>query len=121
MIKQVIVLRTDLKNKDGHKVRTGKLIAQACHASIGFLVKPSDSVQILSEWASTGMTKICLKVNSENELLELYREAQKEHLPVYLVKDEGRTEFSEPTYTCLAIGPWDSEKIDKVTNGLSLL
>lgn len=35
--KQIIVIRTDLKNHQGQKVRTGKLIAQACHASIAFL------------------------------------------------------------------------------------
>ena len=35
--KQIIIIRTDLKNHQGQKVRTGKLIAQACHASIAFL------------------------------------------------------------------------------------
>jgi len=35
--KQIIVMRTDLRNSQGQKVRTGKLIAQACHASIAFL------------------------------------------------------------------------------------
>lgn len=32
--KQVIVLRTDLRNAQGHKIRTGKLIAQGAHASL---------------------------------------------------------------------------------------
>ena len=32
-VKQVLVIRKDLKNTDGHKVRSGKVQAQACHAS----------------------------------------------------------------------------------------
>ena len=36
-IKQVIVVRTDLRNTEGQKVRTGKLFAQVSHASMAFL------------------------------------------------------------------------------------
>jgi len=31
--KQVIVMRNNLRNKSGDKLRKGKLIAQGCHAS----------------------------------------------------------------------------------------
>ena len=37
-VKQVIVVRKDLKNTQGHKVRTGKIIAQACHAAESWLL-----------------------------------------------------------------------------------
>ena len=36
-VKQIIVIRRDLRNSDGQKVSTGKLIVQGAHASIAFL------------------------------------------------------------------------------------
>ena len=37
-IKQVIVMRKDLRNTEGHKIHTVKLIAQGCHASMKVIV-----------------------------------------------------------------------------------
>lgn len=43
-------------------------------------------------------------------------------LEVHLMTDSGKTEFHrEPTRTCLAIGPNESEKIDEITGELQLL
>jgi peptidyl-tRNA hydrolase, PTH2 family len=73
------------------------------------------------EWVETGTTKICLQVQSEEELLSLYQAALKAGLEAYLVKDAGRTEFKGvETYTAVAIGPNQSEAIDKITGHLKL-
>ena len=120
--KQVIVMRKDLK------MRRGKEIAQACHASIAFLtrqlqgektnVKISDAAR---EWIESGFTKICVQVQSEEELMEIKNKAECAGLDVHLVTDAGKTEFDGvPTKTCLAIGPDQASKIDAITGGLSL-
>jgi len=114
MIKQVLVLRHDLK------VRKGKLIASGAHAAIGALAKskPED----IKKWEEDGCTKICVSVPDENALLQLRLDAWVAQLPYYLVQDAGRTEFhGEATYTALGIGPADADAIDKITGTLPLL
>ncbi len=113
MIKQVLVVRKDLK------VRTGKLIAQAAHASVGAYEVASTKDR--HEWWASGQTKICVQAQNEKELYILYLKAKSKGLPVYLVIDEGRTEFAGvPTTTALGIGPADGENIDEITGTLKL-
>jgi PTH2 family peptidyl-tRNA hydrolase len=124
MIKQVIVVRKDLK------MRRGKEIAQGAHASIAFLTRRLQNKSKYSElcltrqeldWINGIFTKVCLKVNSEEELLEVERKAKEAGLECHLVTDAGLTEFNGvPTKTCLAIGPDESEKIDLITGDLEL-
>jgi PTH2 family peptidyl-tRNA hydrolase len=120
--KQVLVVRNDLN------MRRGKMIAQGAHASIMFLVQRLCDPQAgskdhaIQEWLNNGMTKICVRVDSEAELLEIAQEAQDAELTVHVTTDAGHTEFAGvPTKTCLAIGPDEEEKIDTVTGNLKLL
>lgn len=123
IIKQVIVMRTDT----APPMRRGKQIAQGAHASIAFLTKnitQSNKLNLTTpqmEWIANGFTKICVRVDSEEELHRIYNEAKAASLEAHIVKDSGKTEFKEPTYTCLAIGPDYSSKIDKITGQLKLL
>lgn len=119
--KQIIIMRKDLKNIKGFKVNTGKLIASACHATLSsFLEVQKRDTAILNEWQSNGTKKICLAVNSLEELLELYLKVQKADIPCSLIVDNGLTEFLGPTITCIGIGPWPSKIIDDITGHLSL-
>lgn len=113
-------------------MRKGKMIAQGAHASLNaFLCKAWIDVdpkrilvplnRVTEEWFKGSHTKITVSVNSEQELLDLCEKAKSLCLPYYLVKDAGLTEFKEPTYTALAIGPEDSDKIDVITKELPLL
>jgi len=119
-MKQVIVIRKDLK------MRRGKEIAQGAHASIAFLTnKFQNNEFVLSkaeeEWVFGIFRKICVIVNSEEELLEIHRKAEEVGLVSSLIQDSGKTEFGGiPTYTCLAIGPDKPDKIDKITGHLKL-
>ena len=118
-VKQVIVVRKDLK------MRRGKEIAQCCHASTSVLIQKILHGAYLSEeevfWISGHRKKVCLQVNSEEELLDIHQKALDAGLFSNIVTDMGLTEFNGvPTKTCLAIGPDTSEKIDKVTGGLKL-
>ncbi len=117
MIKQVILMRKDLK------MRRGKEIAQGSHASMSFLLKQStpSNAPIIKEWVEGGQTKICLQIHSEEEMLELFKKADMAGLRANIITDSGRTEFNGvPTRTCMAIGPDLAVDIDKITKHLKL-
>ncbi len=113
--KQVLVVRHDLK------CRRGKMMAQVAHASVGAVIPNTDDVRVI-EWLSGSFTKICVRCDSEEELLELEASAKKQGLINCLITDNGITEFNGiPTRTVLAIGPDTLENINLVTSHLKLL
>ncbi len=124
-VKQVIVMRHDLK------MRRGKQIAQGAHASMSFICRrlQGNNAVLLSEftpleqaWLNGTFAKVCCRVDSEEELMSIHDRAKELDLEVHLITDSGRTEFhGRPTRTCLAIGPDDCSKIDQVTGHLNLL
>jgi PTH2 family peptidyl-tRNA hydrolase len=66
--------------------------------------------------------KVCVRCNSEEELMAIHDKAIEMGLEVHLITDSGRTKFQgQPTRTCLVIGPDDVSKIDLVTGHLELL
>ena len=123
--KQVIVLRKDLN------MRKGKMVAQGAHASMRAILnlarREGDSLVIPLDarsepWLCGRFKKICVSVNSESELLELHRQALAANLITSLIQDAGLTEFGGiPTYTAVAIGPDEGDKIDQLTGQLALL
>lgn len=125
-IKQIIVIRKDLR------MRRGKEVVQGSHASMGFIRRAMDGVvkhatmavftPVQYAWLkSETHKKICLQVDSEQELIEVQEAAIKAGLDSYMVTDAGLTEFDGvATKTALAIGPDLSEKIDPVTKHLKL-
>lgn len=125
--KQIIVMRKDLN------MRRGKQIAQGAHAALGAVLslqtaKDDDSLTIsltnsaVAAWLTGRFTKICVSVDSESELHELYQKAKSLRLPAALITDAGLTEFNGvPTVTCCAIGPAWPEDVDKLTGKLPLL
>lgn len=130
-MKQVIVIRKDLN------MRKGKMIAQGCHASseicmkfvtlADFPMRGGSEGEKLVDWfrqwqTQHAHTKICVSVDSEDELLEVHRKGREAGLPISLIQDAGKTEFNGvPTYTAAAIGPAPSELIDPITGHLKLL
>ena len=119
MVKQVLIIRKDLG------MRKGKFAVQAAHAAIQALL--NDTLQLktdtaLLEWFASGQRKICVYVNSEQELIELYKKALSKKLRCSLITDSGITEFNgQPTKTAVAIGPNDADVIDEITSSLPLL
>lgn len=112
-MKQVIIMRTDLK------MGKGKIAAQACHASLN-CYKNADKSR-LRAWELSGQKKVVLKVSSEKELLELNSIVKETNLPHSLITDAGHTQIEPSTRTCLGIGPGSDEEIDKLTGHLKLL
>jgi peptidyl-tRNA hydrolase, PTH2 family len=133
-VKQVIIIRKDLK------MRRGKEIAQGSHASIAWLtnrlmtrtkaitkelgggaVTYADFTEPEWGWICGNFRKICVVVNSEEELRKVYQAALDAGLVAEIIEDTGLTEFrGVPTLTAVAIGPDYDEKIDPVTGHLAL-
>ena len=65
--------------------------------------------QLVRSWEDVGQPKIALKVESEEEMLRLIREAKKVGLPAASIRDAGRTQVASGTRTVAAIGPGKSE------------
>jgi len=112
-MKQVMVIRTDLK------MGKGKIAAQACHGSLGAYKRADE--RIIKKWESEGEKKVVVKASDLRELYEILELIKNADIPYYLVQDAGRTELPKGTVTCLGIGPDEDEKIDKITNELKLL
>ncbi len=122
-------------------MRRGKEIAQGSHASMQFLVEPitkqisqcaeemqnatncSASLNLSlreASWLTKGMAKVCLRVDSEEQLLSLHQKAAAAGLKSFLITDSGRTEFKgKPTITACAIGPDITSAIDAITGDLT--
>ena len=123
--KQVIVLRNDLK------CRKGKMCVQAAHASLKAILdlctKNDNTLTLymddrLKPWIEGLYKKICVGVNNEQELLDIYADAQAAGLICSIITDSGLTEFNGvPTLTAVAVGPDTSDKIDLITGHLTLL
>lgn len=116
MVKQAIVVRTDLK------MGRGKMCAQVAHASLSAYKETlRRNKKIAEEWEEEGMKKIVLKVKNLNELLEYYNKCRERGIPVSLIKDAGHTQIEPGTITCFGAGPWKEEEIDALLGELKLL
>ncbi len=112
-MKQVILIRTDLK------MPKGKLVAQAAHAAVAATLKSKK--EKVNAWQQQGAKKVAVKVESKTELFKLIAKAKLQGLTTATIRDGAKTFFKVPTITCSAIGPHQDEKIDKITKDLSLL
>ena len=135
--KMMIVMRRDLK------MRKGKIAAQAGHAAIeailtalkkeerlqdlvmteeGMVLKTDDPHESpLCEWFHFGCAKICVYVDSEEELLAIAEKAKEKNIIAAVITDAGMTEFhGVPTKTCLALEPLPSDITNELTGHLPL-
>ena len=87
-IKQVIVMRHDLKT------RRGKQIAQGAHAAMSFIcrrlqergsVSLGDFTDAQRAWLAGSFAKVCCRVDSEEELMLIHDKALEAGLEVHLV------------------------------------
>jgi PTH2 family peptidyl-tRNA hydrolase len=110
--KQAILLREDIG------MSKGKMIAQACHASLK-AYKKADSTEA-ADWEQEGSRKIVLEVEGEG-IAERLQRAKSKGLPAAMVKDAGETELEPGTKTAVGIGPAEESKVDSVTGDLKLI
>ena len=132
MIKQVVVMRTDLN------MRKGKMCAQAAHASMkvffdrlvtdartddrGEYEYSFKATPEMVEWIDGAFTKVVVGMDDGDANVRLAQRVKEAGLPHALITDNGATEFhGVKTVTCLAIGPAKAEDIDVFTKELKLL
>ncbi|MCK9574823.1 MAG: aminoacyl-tRNA hydrolase [Candidatus Pacearchaeota archaeon] len=124
--KQVIVVRTDLV------MPMGKLGAQISHASeapvYNQMTKSGDVRTLITKegsalqlWLDGPFVKIILGCKSLDKLLKLAEDVKARNIPVAIIKDAGYTVFTEPTITCIGIGPCFPEEIDDLTKRFQTL
>lgn len=137
-VKQVIVFRKDLlKGQDA--IRKGKFAGQVAHASTAALLSCFRKREAgdmycydvefrkgtyLDTWLNGVFTKVVVSVPDDAALRDLYNRIQTDapEIPVALITDCGRTEFhGKPTNTCIGIGPYYADEIDRFTADLQLL
>ena len=101
------------------------MCAQAGHSVEGALEQLAQSFDgriKIDEWKRKHKhTKICVSVDSEEELLKVHMDACRAGIISYLVLDAGITEFNQPTHTCCCLGPDENGRIDAITGNLKLL
>jgi len=126
-IKQVIVIRRDLRMRQGKACSqtahaSGEFMKEALFAAINgeFTEKTISPVEF--EWMCNGGAKITLRTDSEEQFNEIVKQAKSEGLKIAVITDAGHTEFNGvPTITAVAIGPDYAERIDVVTGSLKPL
>lgn len=110
-LKQILVIRADLK------MEVGEIASHVAHGSVKSAIQASKTA--FNKWNQTDCNKAILQVKSEKELIKLYIKCLGE-FPCYLVKGNRRI-FEKPKFTCLAVGPTRSEKLDEIFGELELL
>jgi PTH2 family peptidyl-tRNA hydrolase len=114
--KQVIAVRTDLG------MSRGKMAVQVAHGSVSAAERARVTKQEeWRAWMREGQKKVAVKVISEEEVLELRRQAVTHSLPHAIIRDAGMTELPPGTLTVIGIGPAKAKAVDEVTKGLKLL
>ncbi len=112
-IKYVIVVRKDLG------MGVGKIAGQVGHACSSVVW---NNIDYVSDWMNQGnQRKTVLKVNSENELIELIKKAKVLNILTTVIRDAGKTQVEPNTMTCCGFGPDSSQVLDKLTGNLKLL
>ena len=130
--KQTIILRKDLQLSKGEFISHGSFLSLATflknakietkelppipnnHYRLSIYVKKDD---ILDSWFTTGLSRSCLFVKNEKELIDLMKLAKEKNIPTSLITDIGKTMFhGEKTKTALAIGPCEEDNMIEFVN-----
>ncbi|RME79193.1 MAG: peptidyl-tRNA hydrolase [Methanobacteriota archaeon] len=110
-LKQAIIVNKELD------MGKGKACAQVAHASIQAFLEAKESIR--DEWLSQGSKKIVLKA-TEEELLNIYKEARSYGIAASLIRDAGLTQIKPGSLTAVAVGPAEEGEIDKLVKELKL-
>ena len=100
----------------------GKTAVQVAHGSVSAAERARVTKQEeWRAWMREGQKKVAVKVGSEEEIMELRKQAITHSLPHAIIRDAGMTELPPGTLTVIGIGPAKLEAVDEVTKVLKLL
>lgn len=113
--KLVLVVRNDLK------MGKGKAAAQCAHAAVtAYKQAQKKEPYLLKLWLMTGQRKVVVKADSENEILEIQKNAHEAGLLTTVIHDAGHTQVAAGSLTVLGVGPAAAQLLDEVTGHLKL-
>ncbi|XP_044261394.1 peptidyl-tRNA hydrolase 2, mitochondrial-like [Tribolium madens] len=111
----IMGVRNDLK------MQKGKVAAQCGHAAVAAYAKAlNHTPKTLKRWLKYGGTKIAVRVDSEQELLDLEKKAKELKVLASVIRDAGQTQVAPGSRTVIAIGPAPKSVLDKITGHLKL-
>jgi PTH2 family peptidyl-tRNA hydrolase len=114
--KLVVAVRRDLE------MGKGKIAVQVGHATITVSEETRKRhPEWWNRWFNEGQCKVVVKVNSEEDLINIERRAGQLGLASAIIHDRGLTQVEPDTATCVGIGPGPAHVVDKVTGTLPLL
>ena len=112
----VLVVRQDLK------MGKGKAAAQCAHAAVMCYKKAiREAPDLVERWEGLGVTKVCVKVDSEEALMDIAAKARAAGVVFGVVRDAGRTQIESGSSTVVGIGPAPIDIANKLTGHLKLL
>ncbi|XP_050311824.1 peptidyl-tRNA hydrolase 2, mitochondrial-like isoform X2 [Anthonomus grandis grandis] len=114
-VRLVLGVRNDLK------MQKGKVAAQCGHGAMAAYANVlNTSPALLRDWLKNGGTKIALRVESEEQLLDLDKKAKELNVLSSIIRDAGQTQVAPGTRTVIAIGPAPKSVLEKITGHLKL-
>ena len=104
------------------RMSSGKLAAQVAHCAVDLYQQIVDQrLMALNFWRAYGQTKIVVRGESSNELLELERRAlTNKSIVRAIIHDAGRTEIPSGSITCLGLFGTNNQ-LDPITGHLKLM
>ena len=115
-LKMVFVINHELK------MGKGKIAAQVGHAAVKATLQSGElRPEILDAWLSTGQKKVCVKADDVRQLEQIEQQAKHHQILTSKIHDAGHTQIPAGSYTVLALGPDEEEKLDALTGELKLL
>jgi len=115
-LKMVFVINHELK------MGKGKIAAQVGHAAVKATLQSGElRPELLDAWLSTGQKKVCVKGHDVRQLEKIEHQAKHHQILTSKIHDAGHTQIPAGSYTVLALGPDEEEKLDALTGELKLL
>ena len=115
-LKMVFVINHELK------MGKGKIAAQVGHAAVKATLQSGElRPELLDAWLSTGQKKVCVKADDVRQLEQIEQQAKHHQILTSKIHDAGHTQIPAGSYTVLALGPDEEEKLDALTGELKLL
>ena len=104
------------------KMGKGKIAAQVGHAAVKATLQSGEHrPELLDAWLSTGQKKVCVKADDVRQLEQIEHQAKHHQILTSKIRDAGHTQIPAGSYTVLALGPDEEEKLDALTGELKLL
>ena len=115
-------LRMYLVVRDDLNLPLGKAMGQAGHAFATALINLYKKCpEKVNQYYQCNQPKIIVKCKNETALLRTEQECINLKLNYFLVIDAAKTIFTEPTKTCIAIGPCTRKELPKYIQKMQLL